>query len=157
MLYTTLGSQHHQHKDHIFSIHSQPWSGIWQSRYIYWWESQIIMFKSSNSYQIWTKTSWMSSEHLSDIYIGQFLQDGKNVRFMSSFFWKVEGWCGQIKRYWWLLSIFAHLSWLVDAFQVDFDHSFPRKLNLTLFSNFTVSLMLSCDQTFRDVLDLTCS
>ena len=35
--------------------------------------------------------------------------------------------------------------------------TFYGTLNLTLFSNFTVSLTLSCDQTFRDGLDLTCS
>ena len=64
-------------------------------------------------------------------HMGQFLQDGKNVRFMSLFFWKVEGWCGQTKRYWWLLSICGDLSWLRHAFKVNFDHSIRIK---TLFT-----------------------
>ena len=44
-----------------------------------------------------------------DLYMGQFLQDGKNVRFMSFFLkWKA----GVAKRYWWLLSICGDLSWM---------------------------------------------
>ena len=86
--------------------------------FIYWyWNLDIYILPTI------THVNWRVSVH-----------PAIDIRVSFCPFFKVEGWCGQTKRYWWLLSICGDLLWLRDAFKVNLDLSFPRKPLFTALS-----------------------
>ena len=93
--------------------------------------------------------------------MGQFPQDGENVCFTVFFFksrrlvWLNQTILTTSVDLWWLIMTFSFWKswiWLLLSKK----NTFYCTLNLTQFSNFTVTLTLSCYQTWWDGLDLTC-
>ena len=86
----------------------------------------LLKMKVYQAHQVYQNEKTLVWPTTSLIY-GSVSAGRENFSSYVTFFWKVEGWCGQTKQYWWLFSICGDLTWLRDAFKVKFDLSFTRK------------------------------
>ena len=141
---------------------SSPTNILQKSKTYLKWTVQIITHVLDTPRPQLPQMRIISTAEWCSWHMGQFRQDGENSHFVSFFSSKVERLRGQTIKDRNDFSILLCQLYLLhhqntsrrtsELFQVFF-----APLKLTHLSNFTVSLTLSCDQTLRDGLDLTCS